>query len=376
MVSLFLDKYGSPDLIVSAPGRVNIIGEHIDYNGGTVMPFAIEKKITLIFKKSCNSYSSIYSDSYKEEFILEHTIHNSDHWSRFFQKVLEVLKNHAFSIDHFELLFGGDIPVGAGLSSSSAISCGFIAGLNALFNLNLTKDQIIQFASIAENNTGVLGGIMDQTAIVKSLEGNALILSCDDNSFHYVNGLIPEHEWLIINSKVEHNLVSTDYNVRNLESKEALEIIRNGYPEVSKYLDINQAHLSYLQTKNPTLYNRALHFYNEQKRVVKMIDALSKQDVKTVGQILNDSHRSLDQLYEVSCEEINFLIHALKSIKAIKGARMIGGGFGGAILCLIDKSKQSEVIEKIEQPYAKLFNLALSSFIVNPSQGLKVSLCD
>lgn len=372
-LSHFQNTFGTPEIQVLAPGRVNIIGEHTDYSGGDVLPFATSKNMCLIGKKSRNPFSRIYAINFDQNItITPDNLPPTNHWSRYFISAIQTLEKHNFEISAIDISFGSDIPIGAGVSSSSAMTCGFIKLASELFNLSISDKQLITLASIAENHTGVLGGIMDQTAIVCSTIDKAIHLNCDSGTYKYVSSQIPNHEWLLINSGVQHNLALTDYNNRSTESKKALQLIQSAFPEVQNLRDINKEHLDFLRFNNALLSRRARHFFNEQKRVIKMITALKLQEAKKIGALLYQCHESLATLYEVSCDEIDFIISNLKELQLVKGARIMGGGFGGSIICLIEKDSQQKIMSQISTPYYNRFNKELSSFIACASDGLKI----
>jgi len=369
----FLNKYGVPELQIQVPGRVNIIGEHTDYSGGDVLPFAINKHVSFISKKSTLPYYRITAIDLNDQIDLTTaTLLPKNHWSRYFKSALSALVNHDLKIGTTDICFTSSIPMGAGVSSSSAITCGFIKLLSIHFDLDLDDNIIIKLASIAENNTGVMGGVMDQTAIIKGKKDHASLINCNTKEIKNIRVKLPDHEWLLINSGVQHNLVMTDYNNRSLESQQALLLIQSQFPEVTTLREIDKTHLDFLRFKNSLLSKRARHFYHEQKRVAKIVNAIGKNESDKIGRLLYECHDSLQNLYEVSCPEIDFLIHCLKEIDTVKGARIMGGGFGGSVICLIDKNAHTEIMEKITLSYHDRFKIDLSSFIVDASDGLKI----
>ncbi len=371
--SHFVNKYGSPELTLQVPGRVNIIGEHTDYSGGDVLPFAINKYVHFISKKSTLPYSRITAIDLNDQIDLTtDIILPENHWARYFKSAIRSLENQNYHIGTVDICFKSSIPIGAGVSSSSAITCGFIKLLSIHFNLNLDDNKLIELASIAENNTGVMGGIMDQTAIIKGIKNHASLINCNTTEIKNIKITLPGHQWLLINSGVQHNLVMTDYNNRTQESHQALSLIQSQFPELKSQVEINKVHLDFLRLKNSLLSKRARHFFNEQKRVKKIVNAIFLKDSDKIGQLLFECHDSLQNLYEVSCPEIDFLIDRLKEIDTVKGARIMGGGFGGAVICLIDKDAKDQIMKKISLPYLERFKIDLSSFIAYPSDGLKI----
>lgn len=371
-ISEFRKKYGEPELILKVPGRVNIIGEHTDYAGGDVLPFAIDNHMLFIGRNSSHSISKITAIDFDESITLSIDRNNDKHWSRYFSSCLQNLKNHEYPIKPMEISFTSTIPIGAGVSSSSAMTCGFLKMASELNQLELSDVELIKLASISENNTGVLGGIMDQTAIFKSKTGAATLINCFSKETQYINATVKNHQWLLINSGVQHNLALTDYNNRSASLKEGLQLIQAEHSEITSLRDVNKTHLDFLRMKNGLLAKRVRHFFHEQKRVHKMVKALEKEKPQKIGTLLFECHDSLQNIYEVSCEEIDFIISLLKKLDTVKGARIMGGGFGGSIICLIQENERDNIMSKITLPYYHQFNRDLSSFIVSASNGLKI----
>jgi len=369
-LQIFSDRYGQAEITVIAPGRVNIMGEHTDYNGGDVLPFAIHKSLILSGKSSNKSLKAVYSSLFDEEVNLDSDL-KPTHWSRFLIDAIKTLENKGFKIGGFELVVGGDLIHGAGMSSSSALCCGFLHFLSHIFDLKISKVELVDLASITETKTGVVGGIMDQTTIVNGQKDHFLHIDCSQRKITKHKIHLKNHDWLLIDSGEKHNLVETEYNSRNIESKEALQIAKNQFPDIQSYRNLNQEHLDYLKSKSPTLYKRAKHFVDEQIRVKQMLINLQNQNFEEAGSLLYQCHQSLKNLYQVSCTEIDFIVNHLKSNPIVCGARMMGGGFGGSVICLIKKGGKSEILEKLGPIYSKQFNKKLNGYLVQPADGLK-----
>lgn len=358
------ELFENPIIAVRSPGRANIIGEHTDYNDGFVLPFAIDKGIFFAASRSTNGYSSIYSTNMDR---LEENIGaRTTGFLTFFQSAIDVLELRTKA--HFNISFGGNLPIGAGVSSSSAITCGFIAVCNFLYDLNLSKDDIVRKASESEHGAGLEGGMMDQFAIMHGEEKKVLCLDCLDSSWFDLEIDTGQYEFVLINTHVEHSLTDTAYNKRVTECKDGLNLIKGRDLSVQSFRDLNLAHIPYLPFP---INNRIQHVIEENDRVKKTVEAIRENDMATVGRLLLASHESLRDLYCVSCPELDFIVEKIQSKKEILGARMMGGGFGGCVICLAEKDSVSPIVSSWNDEYRQKFNLTASSFSIVPKSGLQ-----
>jgi len=362
--------FNKPQIIINSPGRVNILGEHTDYNGGTVLPFAIHKKTQLILSESSIN-TQVYSHLYQEKINLDRP-ENQASWGKYIIQVVSTFKNSGIDLKHFNATIHGDLPAGQGLSSSTSLTCGIIAGLNQLFNLSLTTDEIINFSSRAEHASGTLGGIMDQTAIMYSKRDHFLKINCSDNNIEALNHSLNNSEWLIINSKVDHELSGSGYNLRREQCNLGLQSIHEQYSKELRFTDLTIQHLGHLNSTNKTSYKRLLHFIEEQERVKHALVALKNNNPQNLGKLLYQCHQSLSENYEVSTPEIDFLVEELINHHAVYGARMVGGGFGGSVLALIQKGMAPKIKEETFPKYLNTFNLEAEGFLCYPCNGLQI----
>ncbi len=375
-VKIHNNRFEAAQISVISPGRVNIIGEHTDYHGGRVFPFAVSKSVFLTGSVAKKGFA-IYSEKFGEQLFLDSIeIIDKNHWSRFFSKVIELCQRKNLPIKPFSLVITSDLDDGAGMSSSSALTCGFILFLNHLNNYHLSDDKIISYASIAENSTGVEGGIMDQSCIIKAKENHYVLLDCLTNKIKYHKNRLEDTEWLVINSGVKHELVKSEYNDRKNECLDALILVRKNFGEVKNFRDLNQDHLDHLFKIDQNLFNRLSHFYFEEERVSLTLKAIEQNNLNKLGQILYEGHKSLSKKYDVSCEEIDYLIKLLQKNEAVYGARMFGGGFGGSIIALIKKDQKNIIESSLTKSYEHKFGIKLKAFTVKPSSGAKIILHD
>lgn len=359
-------------LEVFAPGRANVIGEHTDYNGGFVLPFAIDKGITFLASMSLTDKCTIISNDFNQKLSFgEIPGENIYPWMNYLRNAMILLLQEGYSFQAFNMIFGGDLPIGAGLSSSSALTCGFLKTMDALFDLKISDQQIVNFASIAENGTGLRGGMMDQNAIVYGKETNCLLIDCKQHSKMQVT--LPaneEHQWVLFNSGVKHTLVQTEYNTRREECDEALEEIQKIKNTEMEFRDLQWADLRFL--KSDVLRNRLKHYISENDRVQKMVPALKRNEVSLIHNLLNESHQSLATSYQVSCPEIDFIQAEINELNI--GSRIMGGGFGGCLISYFPKNKIEEFSDKLNHRYSSTFELELNILAIEASKGLHLKM--
>lgn len=363
-----------PQIIVQAPGRANIIGEHTDYNNGFVLPFAINKSVYFLMSKNNTSEirifaadmcenAVIYADSFPEK---------SDYnWLKFIKQVLKSLPE--FTITGLDIVFGGNLPIGAGVSSSSALTCGFLSGINQVLSLGLSKAELLEKSVIAERGYGVEGGIMDQFTIINGRKDKAILLDCSDNSFEYIDIQSQPYNFWLINTNVHHHLLTSDYNLRHAECRESVEVISNKYKKINSLRDIYIGDLPKIkEILSDMHYHRASFVIEENQRVTCAVKALQNGDYLTLGRLLYQSHSGLSEKYQVSCTELDYLVEEVKSKKKVMGARMMGGGFGGCTINLVQGDFSDEQISDIKSDYSKQFGLEPSFYKISPSDGIKI----
>lgn len=343
-----------PDVIVRAPGRVNIIGEHTDYNEGWVMPGAMSRSVYILIAKNNTGHQHWIADNLNDEFKGSLAIPQGKDWVKYIHGAMEV---YGAANTSFNILVGGDLPVGAGVSSSSALLCGLIYGFQKILGGEETRETIALLGSRVEREImGLQGGIMDQFAIMLSRQGKVMMLDCRKRLFKYLPAELPGSKWCLINSKVSHKLIDSDYNVRAKECADAVRHIQKKYPVVRSLRDVTIEMLIDLDM-SPLLLNRTVYVLQENKRVHEMAAALKHHDAEDAGNILKRSHKGLREKYEVSCAELDHLADYANNYKGVWGARMMGGGFGGCLLCLVKNSAMEGFIEGISNSYQSIFGI-------------------
>lgn len=356
-------------IMVFSPGRLNIIGEHTDYNNGFVLPAAIDKGIVCGIQKSNNNYCTITALDLKETFTLHldrvAAITNGS-WRNYIIGVVAEIQKKNKTLESFDLVFGGDIPEGAGLSSSAALENSVVFSLNELFNLQLSKEEMIHISQKAEHNyVGVHCGIMDQYASMYGKANQVILLDCENLNARYYDIDFQEYEILLINSNIKHSLAESAYNQR----RETCEKVADAL----KVTSLRKANEEQLDTIKSTIsqdsYEKALYVIQENNRVLEAANAIENNDLETLGTLLFESHKGLESLYDVSCKELDFLVKEAKLSEDVIGARMMGGGFGGCTINIIRKGKAKSFVETVLKSYNELFSKKLSWYHVSLSNG-------
>lgn len=346
---------------VKAPGRINIIGEHTDYNDGFVLPAAIDRYIQFEFETDSSIHYSTVTALDKGE-TLKFLVQDGEvlygGWGNYIQGIVQVLNQlRPGKIKNFTGAFTGNIPQGSGLSSSAALEMGVAVSLNSLFDLQLSDLEMIKAAQQAEHQyVGTQCGIMDQFASMMGKANQAILLDCKTLDYDYIRMPLNTYKWMIINSNIHHELASSAYNQRRNECQEGVEIFRKYEGNITSLRDVTPALLAYHQHSfPPIIYNRCQHVVEENMRVLHLVEAMEQGDSKTMGEKITASHISLSNLYEVSCPEIDFLVENVGRLPGVLGSRMIGGGFGGCTLNLLqpdfDESQLSQVLDAYQNQF-------------------------
>lgn len=362
---------------VLSPGRINIIGEHLDYNDGFVLPAAIDKYICFsIARNEENTFDFFAKD-------LEESLHWKGEqafspvqqtWANYLLGVLRELQLKGINNLSAKLVFSSNIPMGAGLSSSAALSCGFAFALNELFDLKLSKEDIAMMGQKAEQKfAGVNCGIMDQFASVFGKKNQVIQLDCSTLEHHYFSADLEDYQFLLIDSKVKHTHLTSGYNDRRNEMTEGFEILQKNLTNFSSFRDCTEEMLENLKDKfSETVFKRCHYVVKEMKRVETAIQAIQAKDFALLGQCMSETHKGLSEEYDVSCDELDFLVDFAQQENTILGARMMGGGFGGCSINLIHKSAVDAFIPKIATAYRQHFGIDLQAYKIEISDGTQL----
>ena len=369
----FTKVFAQEPLLVFSPGRINIIGEHTDYNDGFVFPAAIDLGIVVALQRSDNTRSVIYSYDKEEYHYFDETdqlksIPNGG-WRNYVLGIFIELEKRKIKVPPVTISFGGNIPTGAGLSSSAAVENGVVFGLNTLFNLGLTKKEMIFISQGAEQNVvGVNCGIMDQYASMFGQKDKALLLDCQSLEASPKKIKLTNHELLLINSNVKHNLAENAYNKRR-ESCERVSRQLNTSSLRHATIEMLQNAKSKIQTED---YEKALYVVRENDRVLQANQAIEKQDFSLLGQLLYASHKGLQTNYKVSCDELDFLVEQARESPHVIGARMVGGGFGGCTINLVKAGKRTVFFNEVSLQFKKKYGKACTAIKVNIGEGTRL----
>lgn len=373
----FVKHFGKePEIVILSPGRINIIGEHIDYNDGFVMPAAIDKFICFAFEKSKSSTSRIIALDLNDEFSIDFsTKPNLDDkvWTNYIRGIVNQLQLNGYIFDGINCVFSSNIPSGSGLSSSAALECGFLRGIKELYGLSIKLIDIALMSQKAEHWVGINCGIMDQFASVLGLENKVIKIDCKTLEYDYHQADFGDYSLILLDSNVKHSLFTSEYNQRREECEMGIAIVKRKFPEVKSFRDCTEDHL--LDTKDEMeedVFKRCHYVVKEIARVIKASIALDNNDIETLGKLLFETHDGLTREYEVSCEELDYLVDFAKNESAIIGSRMMGGGFGGCTINLVKKGHEDDIKKKIEALYNDKFQIELKYYDVKIANGTTI----
>ncbi len=364
------------DIIVRAPGRINLIGEHTDYNDGFVLPAAIDKAIYFAASKRDDRKISLFAYDLDEayEFSLDNVNKSDKGWANFLVgMVAEMTRTSDKLTKGFNVVFGGDVPLGAGLSSSAAVESGIGFAINQLYGFELSSIDLALTAQQAEHNfAGVNCGIMDMFASIHGKEKSVIRLDCRDLSYEYFPFNTSEYAIILCNTGVKHNLGDTEYNKRRAECEEGISILQSAFPQVESLRDVSMAMLRSQTDKLPQIvYNRCKYVVEEINRVETACNDLLNNDFISFGEKMYETHEGLSELYEVSCPELDFLVEQTIDNEAVAGARMMGGGFGGCTINLVKNEAVDEFLAEISKAYEAEFGQKLVSYKVAITNGVE-----
>jgi len=329
-------------ITVRSPGRINLIGEHTDYNMGFVLPAAIDKAIEFTIEPTTGSMIELTATDLQEtaEISPKNSIKSDIEWVNYCTGIIDQLTKKNIEIAPFKCSFGGNIPLGAGLSSSAALSCGLLMAINEFFELGLSKVEIALMAQSSENDfVGVSCGIMDQYACVFGEKDALIKIDCRSLEHEIIKGDFGEYSLLLCDTKVKHSLASTEYNTRKIECETGVIAIQAKNKQVKSLRDATIKDLEMVKSIiSSAVFNRCEYIINENDRVLAAVEAIQKNDMVLLGALMFQSHEGLKNKYKVSCTELDILADFAKKHPDVLGARMMGGGFGGCTINLI-KSK-------------------------------------
>ena len=362
----FLRRFGYAPLLVRAPGRVNLIGEHTDYNQGFVLPAAIDREIVFAVGLNGGPRIRLVAHDLREEAELPNSASISPGptpWANYLLGVAAQLQARGHAVPGFDCVFGGNVPLGAGLSSSAAVECGLAFALNELLHLHLDRLTLARVAQLAEHTyAGVLCGLMDQFASLHGRAGQVVRLDCRSLDYEYFPFDTQACRIVLCNSGVKHRLASSEYNLRRQECERGVAVLQAHYPAVASLRDATLAQLDARRAAlGDVVYRRCAYVVRENTRVVDACRHLEVGDLVAFGQEMYASHAGLRDDYEVSCVELDVLVEAARVAPGVFGARMMGGGFGGCTINLVAPDEVDEFIASVSAAYRERFGMTLET---------------
>ena len=366
----FKSRFGKQGVLYVAPGRFNLIGEHTDYNGGFVFPGAIDKMIMAEIEPNGTDKVRVYSIDIDEyvEFGLNEEDAPSQQWARYIFGVCREIIKRGGTVMGFDAVFAGNVPLGAGLSSSAALESCFANALNDLFNDNrFPKMELAKIGQSTEHNyCGVNCGIMDQFASVHGKKDNLMRLDCRSGEFEYFPFKLDGYKLVLVDSRVKHELVDSPYNKRRESCERAARTLG-----VETLRDADMAMLDAAKDKiSEEDYKRAKYVIEEKQRVLDVCDALNRGDYETVGRCMYGTHEGMSKLYEVSCEELDYLNDLAKEC-GVAGSRIMGGGFGGCTVNLVKDDLYDSFIETVKTKFNEKYGHEPKIYPVIVSDGAR-----
>jgi len=366
-----------PEHIFLSPGRINIIGEHVDYSDGFVLPAAIDKYICFAVEKSDNpEFCTFFAKDLNESFsfnVHEKQVPVSQGWVNYLLGVFNAVQEEGKTTGGLRIAFSSTIPMGSGLSSSAALECGFAFILNQLFNLGFSKKELALIGQKSEHTfVGVKCGIMDQFASVFGKDGKVIMLDCHSLDHQYFNADLEGYHLVLFDSCVKHTHLTSGYNDRRLDVDNGKKALWEKFPHIKKFRDFSFEMLDSVREEIGEIsYKRCFYLLKEIKRVEQAAKALSENNAELLGKLLVETHSGLSEEFEVSCEELDFLVEQTLQEEGVLGARMMGGGFGGCTINFIKEEHTDRVIHSISEKYKAEFNIQMKIYQVKISEGTK-----
>ena len=369
---LFKNKFKLvPTVISIAPGRINLIGEHLDYNNGVAMPSAINRWVCVCISKRKDNKIVVYSENLKSELIINYSLREKPKalWHKYILGSLKIFKNKYKAIKGVNIFIYGNIPIGSGLSSSAALEVALLSSYLKLYDIKIEKIELAELCQKIEHDYLLINsGLLDQLSSIYSKENHYMFIDFRDHSIKYIENKIHNSSLLIIDSNIKRELVDTNYIKRVEECQEGFKLLQE-----SRIDRITTSSLGKLD-KYPKIKNRFRHLISEYRRAHQMQYCVSAGNIIDAGKILNESHVSLKNDYQVSCDEIDFIIDSSLEFPSWYGGRIMGGGFGGCIINFIDKNTINEYEEIISKNYKTQFNINLKFYDLEIVKGAMVEL--
>lgn len=373
MKAYFLQQFNRTPRVFQAPGRINLIGEHTDYNGGFVMPAGIDLACYVALALSDTEESTMMAYDLDESIMLSEIFSSpvKGHWSNYVYGVLRVFESRGFKIPPFNMVLRSEVPIGAGLSSSAALESAVATAFNECFQFGLGRMEMALIAQEAENRfVGVQCGIMDMFASIHAKKNQAIQLDCRSMAFRYVPLELGENVILLLDTCLKHDLASSEYNKRRQECEAVVALMQTKGHQAESLRDIQLFELKSVQSElDPVNFRRAKYVIEENIRVEQFAAAMHNGDWSKAGAMMYATHQGLKDEYEVSCTELDFLVDAIRGMEGVWGSRMMGGGFGGCTINIVSKQNMDAILEKAVDSYRQVYGIAPKSYIATTGEG-------
>jgi galactokinase len=370
----FKKRFNKEPLIVAAPGRVNLIGEHTDNNDGFVLPGAVDKKIYIAVARNDSDKVNVFANQFNESFCFSlDQVKPHKGWMNYLLGVVYHIQQAGKTLGGVDVLIDGDIPVGAGMSSSAALCSGWGFALNELFDAKLNRMELAFIGQKTEHTfVGLQCGIMDQFASLHGKKGHVMKLDCRSLEYEYIPFDFAGYKIVLVNSMVSHSLAGTEYNVRRQQCGEGVAVLKKHYPSIKSLRDVSPEQLQQHENEMPPLvYDRCSYVVNEKERLLAGCAALQKGDLAAFGELMFATHEGLSKKYEVSCPELDFLANEARAIPSVAGARMMGGGFGGCTINIVQADAVASFKQHIQKAFTAQFSKTPEVYVTQIEDGVK-----